>query len=142
MEFVSVAFQCIPSHLCTPLVPTWSRAQLVFVTKTVPETPTVPMAENVAPMVVVAPVHSRSLFPITTCQPSSVHAFKHSSMQLGGHCWVPMSHSVTVKVTTPLCSVTKGSAGVYTHRRVCLSPASMGEESDQDVQVSDTGMIN
>ena len=142
MEFVSVAFQSTPSHLCTPLVPTCSRAQLVFVSKAVPVTPTVPMAENVAPMVVGAPVRSQTLFPITTCQPSSVHTFKHSSMQPGGHCWVPMSHSVTVMVTTPLCSVTRGSAGVHTHRQVCLSPASMGEESDQDVLVSDTGMIN
>ena len=142
MVDVSVAFQSTPSNLCTPLVPTWSWAQLVFVGKAVPATPTVPMAKNVAPMVVAAPVHSRSLFPITTCQPSSVHAFKHNSMQPGGHCWVPTSHSVTVMVSTPLCSVTKGTAGVYTHRRVCLSPASMGEENNQDVQVSDTGMIN
>ena len=142
MVGVSVAFQSIPSLLRTPLVPTWSRAQLVFVSMAVPVTPTVPMAKNVAQMVVGAPVCSRSVSPITTCQASSVHTFKHSSMQPGGHCWVPMSHSVTVMVTTPLCSVTKGSAGVHTHRQVCLSPASMGEESDQDVLVSDTGMIN
>ena len=104
MEFVCFAFQSTRSHLCTPLVPTWSRAQLVFVSKAVPVTPTVPMAENVAPMVVGAPVRSQTLFPITTCQPSS------ALIQLGSLASVRLVAVVTMTAEVDRCAAVMGVA--------------------------------
>ena len=104
MVGMSVAFQSTPSHLCTPLVPTWSQAQLVFVSKAVPVTPTVPMAKNVAPMVVGAPVHSRPAFPITTCQPSSV------LIQEGSLASVSLVAVVTMTAEMDRCAAIMGVA--------------------------------
>ena len=104
MVGVSVAFQSIPNLLRTPLVPTCSRAQLVFVSKAVPVTPTVPMAENVAPMVVGAPVRSQTLFPITTCQPSS------AQIQLGLLASVRLVAVVTMTAEVDRCAAVMGVA--------------------------------
>ena len=104
MVGVSVAFQSIPSLLRTPLVPTWSQAQLVFVSMAVPVTLTVPMAKNVVQMVVGAPVRSQTLFPITTCQPSS------ALIQLGSLASVRLVAVVTMTAEVDRCAAVMGVA--------------------------------
>ena len=104
MVGVSVAFQSIPSLLRTPLVPTWSRAQLVFVSMAVLVTLTVPMVKNVAPMVVGTPVRSQTLFPITTCQPSS------ALIQLGLLASVRLVAVVTMTAEVDRCAAVMGVA--------------------------------
>ena len=62
------------------------------------------MAENVAPMVVGAPVHSQTLFPITTCQPSS------ALIQLGSLASVRLVAVVTMTAEVDRCAAVMGVA--------------------------------
>ena len=99
---MSLAFQSTLDHLRTPLVPTCSRGLLVFVAKAVPVTPTVPTTKSVAPMVVAAPAHSRTLFPITMCQPNS------ALIQLGSLASVCLVAVVTMTAEMDRCAALMG----------------------------------
>ena len=99
---MSLAFQSTLGHLRTPLVPTCSRGLLASVAKAVPVTLTVPTAKSVAPMVVAAPVHSRTLFPITMCQPNS------ALIQLGSLASVCLVAVVTMTAEMDRCAALTG----------------------------------
>ena len=99
---MSLAFQSTLGHLRTPLVPTCSRGLLASVAKAVPVTLTVPTAKSVAPMVVATPAHSRTLFPITMCQPNS------ALIQLGSLASVCLVAVVTMTAEMDRCAALTG----------------------------------